>query len=316
MTTGDRRRDDVRVGVVIPLFNRADIIPGTLQSVIEQEFQPARLVIVDDGSADGSADVAERWLKARRPDFEWIVIRAPHRHAAAARNRGLAEVSELPLVAFLDSDDCWPADFLLRCGAALAARPAAVAASTDRDIDGPDRRYVNSDLRAISDDPALWLVRNDAGIASCTVLRSAAVSAVGGWKDGLSAGEDFLLFTAIGRQGRWLHVPGEPVRFNRNTGQAKGQQVNLSRSQPIKHWQWAELAEQEFEAHPGTGERREAMRQAVARRWGSAGNHLLRKRMFGKAHAAYLRSAALSGPSPGLRLRLWGSRVLSLAGGH
>lgn len=314
MTPGDKEAGDSDVGVVIPLFNRAGIVSRTLQSVLEQDRRPARLVIVDDGSTDGSADAAENWLKEHDPGFEWAVIRAPHQHAAAARNRGFAEVSELPFVAFLDSDDCWPADFLQRCSEALTQRPGAVAASTDRLVDGPDRRHVNPDLRAISDDPPLWLVRNDAGIASCTVLRTAAVSAAGGWKEGTFAGEDFLLFAAIARQGEWLHVPGAPVRFNRNTAAVGGQQVNLSRSRPIKHWQWAELAEQEFDAYPGTGERHEAMRRAVAWRWGSAGNHLLRKRMFGKAHEAYLRSAALSRPSPSLRLRLWTSRTLSLAG--
>lgn len=309
MTPGDSR-----VGVVIPLYNRAGIVHRTLQSVLEQEFQPERLLVVDDGSTDDSANAAERWLAEHDPAFEWTVIRAPHRHAAAARNRGFAEVTDLPLVAFLDSDDCWPADFLLRCRASLAGRPGAVAASTDREIEGPDRRHVNPGLQDIPGDPALWLVRNDAGIASCTVLRSGAVSAIGGWVEDESAGEDFLFFTAVARQGSWLHVPGKPVRFNRNTGNAVRQQANLSRSEPIKHWQWAELAEQEFEAHPGKGERREALRQAVARRWGNAGDHLLRKRMFRKAHEAYHRSAALSRPTLSLRLRLVGSHFLSLAG--
>lgn len=316
MMPGDKAANDNGVGVVIPLYNRAGIVTRALQSVVEQDRRPARLVIVDDGSTDSSADAAENWLAEHDPDFEWAVIRAPHQQAAAARNRGFAEVSDLTFVTFLDSDDCWPSDFLRRCSGALAQRPGAVAASTDRLVEGPDRRHVNPDLRAISGDPGLWLIRNDAGIASCTVLRSEVVNAVGGWKEGIFAGEDFLLFSDIARQGDWLHVKGAPVRFNRNTGSSSGQQVNLSRSRPIKHWLWAELAEQEFEAHPGVDERREAMQQAVAWRWGSAGNHLLRKRMFRQAHAAYVRSAALSGPSHGLRLRLWVSRVLSLAGGR
>lgn len=314
MTPGISEKGDGRVGVVIPLYNRASIVLRTLQSLLEQELQPARLAIVDDGSSDGSADAAERWLTDHDPAFEWAVIRAPHRHAAAARNRGFAEMAAMPLVTFLDSDDCWPADFLRRCSEALAGRPDAVAASTDRKIDGPDRRHVNPDLRAIADDPALWLVQNDAGIASCTVLRTEAVNAVGGWKEGGLGGEDFLLFADISRQGRWLHVPGTPVQFNRNIGSRDKQQANLSRSQPVKHWQWADLSEQEFEAHPGQGARREAMRQAVSWRWASAGNHLVRKRMFRKAHEAYRRSAALSRPGLGLRLRLLGSRILSLAG--
>jgi glycosyltransferase involved in cell wall biosynthesis len=316
MKPREPQQGDSRVGVVIPLYNRADIVPRTLQSVLEQVCPPARLVIVDDGSTDESADTADRWLAKHDPAFEWAVIRAPHRHAAAARNRGFAEMTDLPFVAFLDSDDRWPADFLLRCSRALAVRPEAVAASTDREIEGPDRRHVNPDLCQISRDPALWMIRNDAGIASCTVLRSGAVSTVGGWEDGVSAGEDFLLFTAVARQGAWLHVPGVPVRFDRNTGHTAGQQINLSRSQPMKHWHWAELAEQEFEACPGKGDRRDAMRRAVAWRWRSTGNHLVRKRMFRQAHAAYRRSAALSGPTPGLRLRLLASRLLSPAGGR
>jgi glycosyltransferase involved in cell wall biosynthesis len=316
MTPDIKEQGNSRVGVVIPLYNRAGIVPRTLQSVLEQTHQPTRLVIVDDGSTDGSAETAERWLAGHDPTFEWTVLRAPRRKAAAARNRGFTEVQDLPLVTFLDSDDCWPADFLLRCSTALAARPAAVAASTDREIEGPDRRHVNPDLHAISSDPALWLVRNDAGIASCSVLRSEAVSAVGGWNQDEFAGEDFLLFTAIARQGGWLHVPGMPVRFKRNTGNTGGQQGNLSRSEPMKHWQWAKLAAQEFEARPGQGERRQAMRQAVAWRWSSAGNHLVRNRMFGKANEAYRRSAALGRPSPSLRLRLLVSHILSLSSGR
>lgn len=311
MTLDIKAQGNSRVGVVIPLYNRAGIVSRTLQSVLEQTLQPTRLVIVDDGSTDGSAETAERWLAGHDPTFEWTVLRAPHRKAAAARNRGFTDVQDLPLVTFLDSDDRWPADFLLRCSVALAARPDAVAASADREIEGPDRRHVNPDLHAISSDPALWLARNDAGIASCSVLRSEAVSAVGGWNQDESAGEDFLLFLALARRGGWLHVPGMPVRFKRNTGNAGGQQGNLSRSQPINHWQWAKLAEQEFDAHPGQGARREAMRQAVAWRWSSAGNHLVRNRMFSKANEAYRRAAALGKPSISLRLRLLASHLLA-----
>ena len=106
MIPGKNEQADGRVGVVIPLYNRAGIVLQTLQSLLEQELQPVRLAIVDDGSSDGSADAAEHWLTEHDPAFEWVVIRAPHRHAAAARNRGFAEMTDLPLVTFLDSDDC------------------------------------------------------------------------------------------------------------------------------------------------------------------------------------------------------------------
>ncbi len=91
---------DVDVSVVIPLYNRARLIPYTLESLCQENHPDVCLevVVVDDGSQDGGAEVASRVYPTAR------VIHGPHRGAAAARNAGL-RVARGEAVLFLDSDD-------------------------------------------------------------------------------------------------------------------------------------------------------------------------------------------------------------------
>jgi len=102
------------VSVVIPVFNRSKTLVRTLPYVTAQTVLPEQLVIVDDGSTDDSANKAEQWLSEHAPAIEWQVIRTQHVGAATARNIGLQSLRQTPYVAFLDSDDHWPADFIER----------------------------------------------------------------------------------------------------------------------------------------------------------------------------------------------------------
>mgnify|MGYP001555884036 FL=1 len=120
----------------------------------------------------------------------------------------------------------------------------------------------------------------------------------------MEAGEDFTLFSSVARLGTWLHATVKPVRFNRREAGARGQQGNLSRSLPTKHWNWADLAQRLLEeTDDSDAARKERLQQAVAQRWVSAGNHLLRKRFFGLASKAYRRAMVLGQASPGVRAR-------------
>ena len=96
---------DARVSVVIPVRDAARYLDAALASVAAQTHRPHEVIVVDDGSRDDSAQVAER--RGAR------VERQPARGAAAARNRGL-ELATGDLLAFLDADDLWPADKLER----------------------------------------------------------------------------------------------------------------------------------------------------------------------------------------------------------
>ena len=95
------------VSVVIPTFNRAATIVRAVESVLQQTYRPLELIVVDDGSTDGTSEVLQAYGKAV------VYVRQDNAGPAAARNRGIRE-SQGDMVAFLDSDDVWLAAKLER----------------------------------------------------------------------------------------------------------------------------------------------------------------------------------------------------------
>lgn len=90
------------VSVIIPAYNAAAFIGDALNSARAQTYDNLEIIVVDDGSTDGTADVVSSFHGVR-------MIRQPNRGAAAARNRGIREASGRYL-AFLDADDIWLPD--------------------------------------------------------------------------------------------------------------------------------------------------------------------------------------------------------------
>lgn len=91
--------------IVIPVLNRASLIPRTLDSIRRQSYRPIRVIIVDNGSSDDSIDVAEKWRDTYADkDLTIDIVSEKRRGACAARNAGLKLV-ESRYMAFFDSDD-------------------------------------------------------------------------------------------------------------------------------------------------------------------------------------------------------------------
>jgi glycosyltransferase involved in cell wall biosynthesis len=89
------------VSVIIPAYNAAGFIAETLESVLAQTYRPMEIIVVDDGSLDGTPAVVERFAsQAVR------LILQENAGPAAARNRGIAATSGT-YIAFLDADDLW-----------------------------------------------------------------------------------------------------------------------------------------------------------------------------------------------------------------
>jgi len=106
-----------RVSVIIPVFNGELYLAEALESVLAQTHRPFEIIVVDDGSTDGTAAVAQRFGAAVRYDPR------PNGGAAAARNRGI-ELAAGDFLAFLDADDVWVDDKLANQMQAFADDPA------------------------------------------------------------------------------------------------------------------------------------------------------------------------------------------------
>ena len=112
------------VSVIIPTYNRRAMLLEAIDSVLAQSIQSFELIVIDDGSTDGTAEQLTRLGKTIR--FE----RIEHSGPAAARNRGVA-LAGAPLIAFLDSDDLWAPTKLERQLAFMRANPDCAISQTN-----------------------------------------------------------------------------------------------------------------------------------------------------------------------------------------
>lgn len=117
--------NEIKVSVVIPVYNRADVIYTSIISVLEQNGDfPIEIIIVDDFSDDRIKLLknVNKIIEEKSSDrFEIkVLLHEENKHGGAARNTGVRNSSG-NIIAFLDSDDVWTKDKLLNCCKALAS---------------------------------------------------------------------------------------------------------------------------------------------------------------------------------------------------
>ena len=108
--------EGVSVSVVVPTYNRAALLGECLDSLLNQDRRPEEILVVDDGSSDGTPDVV------RSKDGPVRYLRQENAGKAAALNRALAAVSG-EAVWIVDDDDLAPPDALVRLTAAIETGP-------------------------------------------------------------------------------------------------------------------------------------------------------------------------------------------------
>lgn len=136
------------VSVVIPTYNRADCLAQTLTSVLAQTHREIEVLVVDDGSTDGTRAQLERWCSH---DSRLRYLYQPNRGVSAARNYGMREARGA-YIALLDSDDTWMPWKLEVQLACLAAFPEAGMIWTDMQaVDSEDRMTDPLYLRGMYD---------------------------------------------------------------------------------------------------------------------------------------------------------------------
>jgi glycosyltransferase involved in cell wall biosynthesis len=97
----------MKISVVIPTYNRKHTLPRALDSVLAQSYQPFEIIVIDDGSTDGTAN----WFSNNYPSIQ--SISQSNQGVSAARNAGIKQ-SRGDWIALLDSDDEWTPDKLIK----------------------------------------------------------------------------------------------------------------------------------------------------------------------------------------------------------
>lgn len=184
----------VVVSVVIPCYEQAQFLTEAVDSVIGQTFTDWEIVIVDDGSTDPTAAVAEA-LIAAHPDRRMRLVRQPNQGLSAARNGGIA-ASSGRFILTLDADDILLPEMLERTVGLLEREPGVAIAYTDEHHFGAvDRIVPTSDW-----DTDLQRRRN---LFSATALyRREVWTAVGGYDTAMRRGyEDWDFWIGAAERG-------------------------------------------------------------------------------------------------------------------
>ncbi len=102
------------ISVIIPVYNREDLVVRTLDSVYAQTYRPIELIVVDNNSTDSSAEVMKRWKESHHhSDFDIILINEQKPGAAIARQTGFTKATS-EVVLFFDSDDIMRPELLTK----------------------------------------------------------------------------------------------------------------------------------------------------------------------------------------------------------
>lgn len=102
---------DARVSIIMPAFNRELTIISAMKSVVSQSYRNWELIVIDDGSSDGTKEAVCSFINEQRNRTVHLITLDNNEGVSRARNAGLAEAKG-ELVAYLDSDNTWDSDFL------------------------------------------------------------------------------------------------------------------------------------------------------------------------------------------------------------
>lgn len=182
----------VAVSVIIPTFNRAEKVVRAISSVLSQSFTDFQLVVVDDGSTDGTKEALSCFTNKIR-----YLSHNSNLGVSAARNTGIRE-SDAALIAFLDSDDHWLSEKLAVQMDFFREHPEAFICQTD-EIWIRKRRRVNPGKKHVKPsgdifEPSLKLCLVS---PSAVMLKRTLLEEVGLFDEDLPACEDYDLWLRI-----------------------------------------------------------------------------------------------------------------------
>ena len=205
------------ISVVIPLYNKEKSIASTLRTVLNQTFSDYEIVIVNDGSTDGSVEEIEKVQ-----DDRIRLVHQPNAGVSAARNRGIEEAKG-DLIAFLDADDEWKPEYLATQYHLFQKYPECSVFACNyefRDVSGKVTPTLIHKLPFVGED---GILSNYFEVASCShpplwtsavMVKKQAMQAIGGFPLGIKSGEDLLTWARLAVNGMIAYSKRPLAVFN------------------------------------------------------------------------------------------------------
>jgi glycosyltransferase involved in cell wall biosynthesis len=233
------------VSVVIPTFNRAELVVQTVRSVFAQTYRPLEIIVGDDASTD---DTLDRLAALRPPNGVTLqtfggekVGACPLRNGGAAKSRG-------EFIMFLDSDDLLTAPALQQLVAAIPGRDMAWGPWRDMRVEQDACSLSAPFTRHFSDDWLADLLRGE-WLATCSVLyRRNVLLRIAGWREDTVLDGDFHFTAQLGAAGATLATSTGVTSYYRRGG--PGQISEQSYLTKTEHTQRVlQAVEQAMDAH-------------------------------------------------------------------
>lgn len=208
------RRDEVtfnpgpaavlRVSVLMPVYNSEQYLTAALASVRAQKFDNFELIVVDDGSTDGSADILARHA-AHEPRMR--LITRSNRGLIATRNE-LLELASGELIAWMDSDDVSHPERLERQVAAFDSNPELVCLGTNTLLIDPEGNSLGLETFPQDHESITASQLTGGGMRfPSTMQRRMIACSVGGFREPFRLGEDLDYLLRVGERGRLGNLP-------------------------------------------------------------------------------------------------------------
>jgi glycosyltransferase involved in cell wall biosynthesis len=192
--------------VIIPTHNRTKYICDAIGSVLNQTCKDYEIIIVDDGSTDGTKDLLAEY-------YEKITyIYQDHKGVSAARNRGFRE-SKGEYIVFLDSDDFLCPQMIKTCANLFKQKDCTAIfgiASTVKSRDGFMHRY--TDRAKENENIFAWIIKGKVLVMGQFALKRFCLEELGGFNEKNIYGEDWELLLKISRRYNFCYVPVEFVK--------------------------------------------------------------------------------------------------------
>ncbi len=282
---------DVLVSVIVPAFNCADFIADCLHSILAQDHSALEVVVVDDGSTDGTAAAVAAFGSRVR------YISQTNSGSAVARNRGIDEASG-DLVAFCDSDDLWTPGRLAQQVQFLCAQEAySAVCGAFQEVPADFRLTDAARFRPSAEarlDPARsgwayhWLLRDSLYHLDALLVRRSALAGVR-FDPHFRRGQDFDFLLQLAHATPIAQLDGTYALYRQHPG-------SITRQPHLRNYR-AEIIERAVArwglvCQDGTTMAETELQLLLSRAWFSHGWDLYRAAWYGEARRAFGRSAA------------------------